>query len=162
MLETKDILVIGMGNTIRGDDGAGILALRELKARLGRTASQAVDFIEFEESNINLLHEIPGYKKIIIIDSISTGKAPIGQILKINCNDFQAFGTSYSTHQLGIPRIFAIAKELGLAFSDDVAIFAIEINKNEAFCEDISDAVSFSIKELVNLIEIELTRNIVV
>jgi hydrogenase maturation protease len=160
MLKTGKTLVIGMGNTIRGDDGAGILALRSLRERLGRKTSGPIDFIEFEDSNINLFQEIPGYQKVVIIDTISSGKAPPGEISKINSNDFMASGCAYSSHQLGIPRIFAMAKELGLSFPWDVAVYAIETNNNEAFSEDISDEVRFSVSELVNSLETDLINNI--
>jgi hydrogenase maturation protease len=170
MLKTGKTLVIGMGNTIRGDDGAGILALRLLRERIsltnsgrntsGRDTSAPIDFIEFEDSNINLFQEIPGYQKVIIIDTISTGKARPGEISKINSNDFMASGCAYSTHQLGIPRIFAMAKELGLSFSQDIVVYAIETNNDQAFSEDISDEVRFSVSELVNSLETGLINNI--
>ena len=61
----RKTVVVGMGNTIRGDDGIGIYAVRILKERFAGREIPVV-FHEMEEANINLLERLMGYDKAII------------------------------------------------------------------------------------------------
>lgn len=74
-------LVLGMGNTIRGDDGVGIKIIEALKGQLD---SSAVEIKQTHESGINLLDKIAGYEKVIIIDSIKSESGMIGDIYRLN------------------------------------------------------------------------------
>ena len=63
-------LVLGIGNTIMGDDGVGIYVARMVK---DRTRSQAdLQFKELGVSGFNLVEEILGYDEVIIVDSYAS------------------------------------------------------------------------------------------
>ncbi len=63
-------LVLGVGNTIRRDDGVGVFAVRALKEQMDHPA---VDIRETEEAGIGMLDLFRGYDEVIIVDTIRSG-----------------------------------------------------------------------------------------
>jgi len=89
------ILLAGVGNVLRGDDGFGIEVLNELQRTL------AVDGVEFFESGIagiSLVQKLmDGFDALIIIDALDRGGAP-GQVYVLE-PDAESLRTPPSTHE---------------------------------------------------------------
>ena len=63
----KRTLVLGIGNTIRGDDGFGIETVRRLREQINM---KDVDIEETSEAGFSLLSLMSGYEGAIIVDSM--------------------------------------------------------------------------------------------
>jgi len=89
------ILLAGVGNVLRGDDGFGIEVLNELQRTL------SVDGVEFFESGIagiSLVQKLmDGFDALIIIDALDRGGAP-GQVYVLE-PDAESLKTPPSTHE---------------------------------------------------------------
>ncbi len=89
------ILLAGVGNVLRGDDGFGIAVLNELQRTL------AVDGVEFFESGIagiSLVQKLmDGFDALIIIDALDRGAAP-GQVFVLE-PDAESLKNPPSTHE---------------------------------------------------------------
>ena len=89
-------LILGIGNTIMGDDGVGIYVARIVK---DRTRSQAdLQFKELGVSGFNLVEEILGYDEVIIVDSYASTEADAGQIREFSPADFEDTVHASSPH----------------------------------------------------------------
>lgn len=152
-------LVIGMGNTIRGDDAAGILAVRALQTEMAADGRRHVDFIEFEESNINLLELFHDYDKVVVVDTVASGTGAGGELRKLSRADLAVNGGAYSTHQFGLPRVLALADELDYHLPEDISLYTISIRPEDEFCETVSDVMRHSIRELVHAVKYDLARS---
>jgi len=66
------VLILGVGNPLRGDDGAGPYLIKQLKGRIGAT------LLNGEEEPENLLDQISGMKpdSILIVDSVNLRANP--------------------------------------------------------------------------------------
>ena len=88
------ILLAGVGNVLRGDDGFGIEVLNQLQRTL------SVDGVEFFESGIagiSLVQKLmDGFDALIIIDALERGGAP-GQVYVLE-PDAESLKTPPSTH----------------------------------------------------------------
>lgn len=89
------ILLAGVGNVLRGDDGFGIEVLNELQRTL------SVDGVEFFESGIagiSLVQKLmDGFDALIIIDALDRGGAP-GQVYVLE-PDAESLKTPPSMHE---------------------------------------------------------------
>lgn len=71
------ILIAGVGNILRGDDGFGIEVLNQLQRTL---AVEGVEFFESGIAGISLVQKLmDGFDALIIIDALDRGGAP-GQV----------------------------------------------------------------------------------
>lgn len=62
VMDNNKVVVIGYGNLLRGDDGIGIIAVRQIREHLD------VDTYEYHQLNIEVLPILSEYENIIFID----------------------------------------------------------------------------------------------
>ena len=103
------VLIIGVGNLLKGDDGFGLHIADLLRNEgLGDTV-----VIKDGVSGIDILGEIEGYEKVIIIDAIKTGGQP-GTIYTFSLNELkmQESEHSFSSHNLDLPLLIELGKKI--------------------------------------------------
>jgi hydrogenase maturation protease len=123
-------VVVGLGNSIRGDDAAGLMALE----RLARSkAWPGVRFVESEESNINLLEVLAGAEALLLLDTISTAGGQAGTVHRLDLEDLRGPGEAYATHQLGVARVLDLGRTLGLPMPVSAVVLALEIAPSDDF-----------------------------
>lgn len=69
------ILVLGVGNSLLGDDGAGLLLLDEL-SRERDAWSGEVEFLDGGTQGLALLGRIAGRRALLILDAVKLGAEP--------------------------------------------------------------------------------------
>jgi hydrogenase maturation protease len=148
-------LILGIGNTIRGDDGVGIYIAANLKKQL---VSVDIDVMETHEAGINLLELIAGYQKIVIIDSIKSYNGKPGSVYRFGRDDFRTQKTFFSSHQIGLSALFDIAERTSRELSKDITIYGVEVEKNDVFSEEITDKVKKSIPKVVKRVKTEIEK----
>jgi hydrogenase maturation protease len=138
-------VVIGLGNSIRGDDAVGLLALR----RLAQGDRPGVRFAESEESNINLLEVLAGAESMLLLDTISTSGGRAGTVHQLDVEDLRGPGEVYATHQLGVARVLDLGRTLGLPMPSAATILALEITPSDDFGLDLSAEGRMGLERLV-------------
>ncbi len=71
-------LVVGVGNLLRRDDGAGVHTVNRL-----RRLAPWIDCVDAAMGGVEVLEAMRGYDRVIIVDSITTGAEP-GTIYRVN------------------------------------------------------------------------------
>ena len=105
------VLVIGIGNELRGDDAVGILVARRVADR----HLPGVRVLEHSGEGASLLEAWVGAQSVIIVDAVSSGSAP-GTIRRFDAAreplPAQAFPSS--THAFGLQDAVEVARALNL------------------------------------------------
>jgi len=144
-------LVIGFGNTLRGDDGVGILAVRAL--RDGGQFGPTVSFLEMEAAMVNLLDHLDGVDRLLVVDSIQSPGGTPGELRRMSLDELCATsGEAVSTHQVGLGRVLDLAEQLGLVKTRNVAICAFEIAPPPDFSDRPSEETLRKMPEFLTLI----------
>jgi len=146
-------LVLGLGNPILSDDGAGIRAAQEVERQLN---DPQVTVAETSEAGLRLLDSIIGHDKVIIIDAIQTKEGNAGQIYRMEPEDFSFTKRFSSPHQINLVTALELGKMLGLAVPKRITIFAVEAKDTTTFSEKCTPAVEQAIPELVKMVLQEL------
>ena len=136
------LLVIGVGNELRGDDGAGIAVAR----RLRETAN--LDVRELQEEPTSLLDAWRGHDAVVLVDTMRSGARP-GTIRRIDASRVPlppGLGGSASTHAVGLEQTLELARAVG-RLPRRVVVYAIEGRRFEAGAP-MSDAVRSGVGEL--------------
>ncbi len=129
-------LLLALGNDIMGDDAAALVAAQQLKA-LGLNDVDVSDTIE---AGLALLELMSGYDRVLLLDTIVTGKHPPGTILELSQRDFtKVLGSS--PHYAGLPEVMELASQLAIKFPKNIRVLALEIETPLAFSDTLSPVI---------------------
>ena len=96
--ENRRLLVLGLGNLVRSDDGVGIHAATRLMKDPRIPAG--VEVVDGGTQGLNLLPMITDATHIVAIDAVNTGVAP-GTVLRYDMAQLEGLPGSPSVHQIG-------------------------------------------------------------
>lgn len=146
-----DVLLIGVGNEFRSDDGLGILAAREIRRR----NLPGVVVVEQTGEGAALMEAWKGFGCALIIDAIDSGGAP-GTVHRLDAlaEEIPARFYHHSSHAFGVVEAIAVARPLGL-LPDSLLLFGIEGSQFDVG-PGLTDAVLRNMPALLSSIEREL------
>jgi hydrogenase maturation protease len=100
-------MIIGLGNEMRGDDGAGLRVVDLLTGR-------GFDAIRFDGEPISLLDLWPGSDRVLVIDAVS-GSRP-GRISRLlpSADDLPVVLAPGSSHLVGLAEVIELGSQLDL------------------------------------------------
>jgi len=146
-------LVLGLGNPILSDDGAGIRVAQKVGKQLD---DPQITVAETSEAGLRLLDSIVGYDKVIIIDAVQTEKGQAGQIYRMEPQDFSSAKYLSLPHQINLATSLELGNALNLAMPQKITIFAVEAKDITSFSEKCTPQVERAIPELVKMVLQEL------
>ena len=123
-LDVRPVLVIGLGNELRGDDGAGIEVARRLR---GLAAEAGIDVRAQQGEPAGLIDAWSGRKAVLVVDTMRSGAEP-GTICRFDasCEPLPAqLRGSSSTHALSLAEAIELARALE-QLPPRAVVFAIE------------------------------------
>jgi hydrogenase maturation protease len=97
------IVVVGLGNLIRTDDGIGVHAVRRVAGspRLPSDPSFGIAFVDGGTRGPELVNDAADASHLLILDAIDAD-APPGTLISLSGADLADLPPGYSVHQLGI------------------------------------------------------------
>ena len=116
------VLIIGIGNAYRGDDGAGLRVAALLRERAG----DWLNIIEASGEGTALIEAWQGADAVVLIDAAQSG-APAGTIhrLIVNAGELPQQLLNTSTHTFGVMEAIELARALK-RLPPRVMVYAIE------------------------------------
>lgn len=145
------VLVIGVGNDYRCDDGVGLAVVRALKVKeLSDTLC-----LESDGDGTTLMETWSQASRVIIIDAISSGAQP-GTIHRFDAL-MQPLPASYSfssTHAFGVAEAIQLARTLG-QLPASLVVYGIE-GKNFVAGTQLSPEVEHAVQEVVEQVSQEV------
>ncbi len=145
----KRVLFLGIGNPILRDDAIGFIILEKIKECI---LSELFEFKTEAIGGWHILDIIKGFETVIIIDSIYNNNDEIGSVAKLDLEDFAAFVRPASPHDLNIITAIELGKKMGQKMPTRFIIFAININPQYFFGDEISEELKGNIEEIINTI----------
>ena len=143
------MLVIGLGNELRGDDGAGIEVARRLR---GLAAEAGIDVRAQQGEPAGLIDAWSGRKAVVVVDTMRSGAEP-GTICRFDasCEPLPAqLRGSSSTHALSLAEAIELARALE-QLPPRAVVFAIEGQRFETGAA-LSDEVRAAIPKVAGMV----------
>jgi hydrogenase maturation protease len=110
---TPRVVVLGVGNLLMTDEGAGVRCVERLAAASALPAG--VVAIDGGTSSHELLGDLEDLDLLVIVDAVATGGAP-GSLVRLAGDQIpSAFSNKLSPHQLGINDLLATLRLVGRA-----------------------------------------------
>ena len=151
---SKKIAVIGLGNTLRKDDGIGIIVLEAL---LKSSQHPQIDYLNFGIASFDLVHRMEKYERILLIDGIdgstalTTGaglKPGELKIFELKDISYNLKGPALSTHEFDLKSLFELYKRFELKSRIYVAGIQVQdVSFGDSLSQPLKDSLEHSISE---------------
>ncbi len=146
------ITILGIGNMLLSDDGAGVHAIAKLKAEY--EFPESVNLIDGGTKGLDLLPFIEGSDKVLIIDAANFKKEP-GTIDVIEGDKIPGFLSSkLSVHQIGLPDMLFAARLMEILPSE-MCLIGIQPKSMESGTE-LSDEIKLKLESLIERVLLKL------
>ncbi len=106
------VVIIGLGNPWRSDDGIGLVVVSELrKVKL----PSGVELVEAGADELSLIEQFKNTEHAIIVDAVLSGKAP-GTILTFSADEIKSIPIKQDLdlHSFGLAKTIELARKLKL------------------------------------------------
>lgn len=114
------IVVLGMGNVLRRDEGLGVRALQRLCERY--RLPEQVELVDGGTVGLELMSYVEGADCLLVLDAALTD-GPAGSLLRLEGADVPAYlGIRTSPHEVALPDLLAIARLRGVEPREVVAL----------------------------------------
>jgi hydrogenase maturation protease len=118
-----EVLILGLGNPLVGDDGIGTRVIQELRAL---QLPDEVALAEGGTAGMGLVALMEGYRRVYIVDAVDMHQ-PAGHVACFALHEAR-FNTAVAPvlpHQLGLEHAIAVAEALGMA-PEEVVVIGIQ------------------------------------
>ena len=157
-MKRQKTAVIGLGNRLLADEGAGLHAVDMLEAWFNdRKQDSNADILEAGTPGMSLLHQFDEREKIIFVDAGNCG---------INAGEFRRFtpdeavslkkSRGYSLHEFDLMGFLDFAGKLGVSKEVEVVIYCMQASE-VAMSETLSPVVKRGMPQMVDSLVKELT-----
>ena len=152
---SDEIVLIGIGQSLRGDDAAGLQAVKVWASKHKKT-SRRIRIELVENPGISLLDLMIGVKTAILVDAVKSTKPP-GFVHRVREDQVQAFSSqAQSAHGWGIAETLGMGRQLyAHSMPEKIIILGIEIESLE-MGKGLSCSVKKALPELIIAIDDEI------
>ena len=158
------LLVLGIGQSLRRDDGAGPAAVRLWSETYPHTSQNpSVEFKIVELPGLDLLNFLQDYQAAILVDAVQSG-APPGTLHLLKENDLEAFsaGTG-SAHGWGVAETLALGRKIDpSSLPDQLFLIGIEgedFSPGEYLSSTVSEKLPQAAQAIENIIQSIVAQN---
>ncbi len=151
------ILVVGLGNPVRGDDGVGWRVVEALDDRLGSLGPTgrpvSVELDRLAVGGLTLMERLVGYERAILVDALEEGLPPG----TVTCRPFRELEGSPAahldaTHDAGLAAALAAGEALGATLPSDITVVGVEIRDDDGFSDVLTPVVEAAVPDAVKII----------
>ncbi len=148
-----EVLVVGCGNLLRGDDGVGPVLVRHLW-ELG--VPDGAQMVDGGTAGMDTAFRMRGARRVVIVDAAATGVKP-GTVYRVPGEEFAELPPlqGLHTHSFRWDHAIAFARwALGDACPTDITVFLIEVAGVD-YGADLSEPVQAGMRTVMDVIERE-------
>lgn len=148
---TGDVVVIGCGNLLRGDDAVGPILVRHLWEE--GIPEKGVVLVDGGTAGMDVSFKMRGARKVIIVDAAATGSEP-GTIFRVPAEELENLPdlTGLHSHSFRWDHALAFGRWLlGDEYPDDITVFLIEA-ADVSFRDELTPAVAEAMVQVAGMV----------
>ena len=147
-----DILVLGIGNMLMGDEGVGVRVVEEL-SRV--PLPENVRCLDGGTGSFLLLEPMQQARRVILIDATADG-SPAGTVRYLTPRFSCDYPPTLTAHDIGLKDLLDAFYLLGKTV--DVHLFAISISPLQDLCIGLSPEISAAVPRVMQLVLNEVAQ----
>lgn len=145
-------IVVGLGNTVLGDDGVGWRIADEVEERLlaARQTGREIPAVEVERlgvGGLRLMEFLTGYDTAILVDAAEFPGRPPGEVRSCPFDQLDSFAAGHldSAHDASLATALALGRRLGASLPDRIDTVTVQVHRTDVFSEDLSPEVEAAV-----------------
>lgn len=146
------MIIIGIGNIFRHDDGVGIEIARQLRA-----LNTGATVVEHSGEGAGLMSAWDGHDAVIVIDAVNSGEEP-GTIWRLEAHreSIPSKFFNYSSHDFSLAEAVEMARTLGTlpSFFIIYGIEGIDFTMGEGLTGHVLDAIPEVLQKIISDIKL--------
>ena len=148
MTSLENILILGIGNPLMGDEGIGVRIAEELLRNFD--FPENVEVIDAGTMGLGMLHLFKNRDHILVVDAVDgTGHEP-GTIVTLSPEDIAPNQIMHSLHDMRFVNVLEAAQLTGVEPSAECV--GVQITKIEPWTTDLSEALEEAIPSAVSAV----------
>ncbi len=149
----NDTVVIGIGNPVLSDDTIGLIIVDELEKQPSLPGN-GISYCKNYSGGFDMLYDLMGFKRAILIDSIATGNHSPGHCHEFKLSEIQETSQPrlIDSHGLNLLTVLDTGRKCGYTMPDEIAIFGIEGTEFTLFSENPTAQVTEQITQAIEKI----------
>ncbi len=153
-MRPQPVTIIGLGNTLMGDDGVGPAVIERL-ASTGAGNSAGVELVDGQVKGMALVGSFLGSRAVIVVDAIDVGAEP-GAIFRLPAEEVLKRGSGFEhAHGLGLAHLLTYCQLQGKG-PDTVVVYGVQIGST-APALHLCPPVEAALDRVVELVTAEAT-----
>jgi len=149
----RRVCIIGIGNTLMGDDGVGVRVAEELSSR---DLGAGVTVISGGTDGMALTRYFHESDAVVVVDAIAADDVP-GSVFRFTPDDAGITSLrSHTSHGLSVPAIMFAARLQGAC--PDVIVYAVQIGDITCGFETLTERVQAAVPEVAEMVVDEARR----
>ena len=147
-------LILGLGNSLRGDDGVGPAVIEWLDQRVLPAGVEAIDG---GTAGLDIVSTLMGHERAVIVDAANIGRAP-GAWVRVtpDVTRLKDHDTTLSLHSAGLAEALALGAALNV-LPQAIIIYGVQ-PQNLDWAPQLSDEVRAAVPEVGQAILREMER----
>jgi hydrogenase maturation protease len=147
------ITIVGIGQSLRGDDGIGPEAVRRWsQMQSPPTRDPLIETVFSDAPGLELLEQLEGADAAIIVDAVSSDSSPGTIRVMSSIPDSHWSPGEKTAHGFGVAETLALAKATGARLPEQLILIGIE-GHQYALGEELSSPVRSAIPQVVEEIQ---------
>lgn len=165
-------IIVGLGNPILGDDGAGWLVADVVEAAIagegrrgagvadGRAFGRSITVVRLAVGGLTLMERLIGHRRAIVIDAVITGTDAPGSVRRRTLEDLpgREAGHADSSHDATLREALDAGRALGAVLPEELEIVTIEAASVLEISETMTPAVARAVPLAADLVLALLAR----
>jgi hydrogenase maturation protease len=149
----KPVLILGVGNLLLKDEGIGVHVARKL---MDMDLPPYVEVVEGGTSGFDLLDDIEGRGKVVVVDTVQAGQPP-GTLYRLSREDIEDRPKQrLSLHDIDMTDLLKLSDLLGVKKPAEVIIIGVEPKDMETASMELSPEVEAQISKVIELVMKEI------
>lgn len=157
---TKRTAVMGFGNPVRSDDGVGVYVAQQLIREM--EDEEKVKVLDMGTSAFEVLFQLRGYEKIILVDAVINSGEPAGSVFRMPAEKVKASiqeDPLVFLHAMKWDQALSYARKiLRDDFPDDIVVYLVAVD-DTAMNDHMSESAKEAAHKVIGLVKEEICVN---
>lgn len=151
-------VVVGLGNPVLGDDGAGLCVAEHLARLVAERPIDGVVVRTSRSAGLDLLALLAGFDEAVVVDALAVLHPEPGRVRRLGMDEVAGSARLVGGHDVSLAAAFRLAAALSIPMPAKVTVYGIEVADIATFSQELTRPVAAAAAALASELHDSLSR----